>query len=49
MAQVMFEDAYLAVERVDGVEWANKLRSRLNHQDFSSKQPGEYSWLLSNA
>ncbi len=47
MAQVVFEDAYLAVERVDGVEWANKLRSRLNYQDVSGKHPDEYSCLLS--
>jgi hypothetical protein len=46
IAQQTFEDFYLAIDRVDGSEWADKLRSKMNHQQLGDKHPTEYSWLL---
>lgn len=30
LAQMAFEDAYLTIQDVDGIEWANKLRKKMN-------------------
>jgi hypothetical protein len=46
MAEVVFEDAYLAVDDVDGAEWADKIRAKMNHEPLGEKHPTEYNWLL---
>lgn len=52
MAQVVFEDAYLMILTVDGEEYVDKLRDKLNRTAASARPSSaheESSWLLSKA
>jgi predicted membrane chloride channel (bestrophin family) len=46
LAQMAFEDAYLAIEDVDGVEWADKLRFKMGQHNASGDLPTEKTSLL---
>ena len=46
LAQMAFEDAYLAIQDVDGVEWADKLRSAMCPRIVNDKLATENSSLL---
>jgi predicted membrane chloride channel (bestrophin family) len=43
----VFEDAYLAILDVDGAEWVDKLRLRMNDVSREPYYTDEQSWLLS--
>lgn len=47
LAQMAFEDAYLTIQDVDGVEWADKLRRKMDLSVKGDKvvKANETTWL----
>jgi predicted membrane chloride channel (bestrophin family) len=47
-ATCVFEDAYLAIRDVDGEEWVDRLRQKMNEEASEAGQVDEYAWLLTD-
>jgi hypothetical protein len=47
LAHTAFEDTYLMINDVDGVDWADFLRYRMN-DDINDRLSTEQSWLLAS-
>ena len=47
LAQMAFEDAYLTLQDVDGIKWADLLRTKMHAgiNDGNLMGPNELSWL----
>jgi len=47
MAKTAFEDTYITMADIDGVEWVDNLRVRMQNRDRMEQVETEQSWLLS--
>ena len=50
LAQMAFEDAYLTIQDVDGVAWADKLRTKMHDGTMNGESsPNETTWLKNHS